>query len=425
MADRKGRYTLGLAVFTTIVIRLAIIWPHVGREVDDPDHYVDLAHSLATSHQFAIRGKPTAYRPPLYPLLLAPLIGEYKEPANPLVSSKRTMSWQIATLHVLLGVGTVVFTIVAGRRFGLTPLAAGLAGGIVGLDPLLAFQARAIMTETLAAFLLAWALAAAANTRRWGTIETGVALGLAALCRPSTLAGAGLFVAFLALAGPADWRKRIASGAVLASTVVVVLAPWAIRNKIVLGEFVWTTTHGGYTLALANNADYYRDVLNGPPGAVWDEKKQRSWALEIAKATDGMTEPQADRWLSRSAWKMLIEQPGNFFRASIARLGRFWAIAPSAAVYSRPARLAAACWNVPLLILAGLGLCQSDSWRWPRAAAPALLLGLTLVHFLYWTDMRMRAPIVPAVALAAGMGFLRLKKSSKENPESPSGRVVA
>ncbi len=42
-------------------------------------------------------------------------------------------------------------------------------------------------------------------------------------------------------------------------------------------EPIWTTTHGGYTLALANNRQYYADVLDGPPGAVWSGPNQAAW----------------------------------------------------------------------------------------------------------------------------------------------------
>ena len=48
-------------------------------------------------------------------------------------------------------------------------------------------------------------------------------------------------------------------GGLLALTIVLVLSPWMIRNLLVFGEPVWTTTHGGYTLALANNPVYYRE----------------------------------------------------------------------------------------------------------------------------------------------------------------------
>src|SRR5262249_18625320 len=73
--------------------------------------------------------------------------------------------------------------------------------------------------------------------------------------------------------------------------------------------------------------------------------------------------------------------------------------APAGAVYSRATRLATLCWTLPLWIALVLGLLDRALWRWPRAAAPATVLALTVVHAMYWTDLRMRAPIVPAIAL--------------------------
>ena len=83
------------------------------------------------------------------------------------------------------------------------------------------------------------------------------------------------------------------------STIVVVLSPWMIRNVMVFGEPIWTTTHGGYTLALANNPVYYDDVLHGPPGRVWTGHDQWLWWDSVNRATAGMTEPQADRYLKQ------------------------------------------------------------------------------------------------------------------------------
>jgi hypothetical protein len=34
-----------------------------------------------------------------------------------------------------------------------------------------------------------------------------------------------------------------------------------------------------------------------------------------------------------------------------------------------------------------------------------LIAAFTLVHLVFWTDMRMRAPIVPAIALLASRGL--------------------
>ncbi len=387
--------------------------PKLGEVADDPDNYVDLARSIRVDHAYAIRGRPTAYRPPLYPLLLAPLIGPSEPGPRPdglPWTTTRLNAW-IASLHLLLGAGAAWMTAVAARRFGLSDGRVLLAGLIVALDPVLVIQSRAIMTETLAASLIAWSIAAAARGGLSGAVETGVVLGLAALCRPSTLAGSLFCVAFAAYAGPGGGRERLARASLIVAMIALTLAPWAVRNRLALGEFVWTTTHGGYTLALANNPDYYRDVLDGPPGAVWDAGRQRSWAERIAKETAGLPEPDADRLLARSGWLMLWDEPRDFLRASLARLGRLWAVQPSAAVYGWRVRWLSAAWSIPLFTLAIVGLSRQKAWRHPESIIPAFLIGISCVHSVYWSDMRMRAPVVPAFALAAaGMSMGTKKK---------------
>jgi len=279
-----------------------------------------------------------------------------------------------------------------------------LAALIVACDPVLVVQSRSVMTETLAAFLIAAALAGLASRAdpawRAGAIG-GCCFGLAALCRPSTLPAAVL----VALAGfgfgPGTGRERLARGLAVAVATLCVLFPWAARNMLVLGAPVWTTTHGGYTLALANNPVYYAEVVNGPPGAVWSGVNQRKWFDWVNQATAGMSEPEADRFLRMAALRMLAERPGTFARAAAARLGRFWALAPAAAVYPGPLRALTAAWTVPLWLALLAGLCRRSLWCWPRVSAPACLIALSAVHALYWTDLRMRAPVVPALALVA------------------------
>ena len=57
--------------------------------------------------------------------------------------------------------------------------------------------------------------------------------------------------------------------------------------------------------------------------------------------------------------------------------------------------------------------------EWNCAWRPVLVLivSFTAVHSIYWADMRMRAPLVPAIALlaAAGLSFNRDPKEIDEN----------
>src|SRR5205807_404788 len=133
--------------------------------------------------------------------------------------------------------------------------------------------------------------------------------------------------------------------------------------------------------------------------ALWSGENQRRWFEGVNRAVEGLPEPEADRRIRALGLAMLARRPRDFARASAARLGRFWGVAPAVAVYGPATRLATAIWTVPLWIALALGLTRRALWRWPRVSAPAVVLALTAVHSVYWTDLRMRAPIVPAVAL--------------------------
>jgi 4-amino-4-deoxy-L-arabinose transferase-like glycosyltransferase len=390
MFHRRGFFSLWAVIVLGVLVRAAVMLRGPGG-FDDPDNYLPLARSVVTGDGFSWNGRPTAYRPPLYPLLLAPSIAIL---GNQFV-------WGIAFLHLGLGAGTIWLTAVAAKGSGLSPARSKLAAIVVACDPVLVWQARSVMTETPTAFFLAAALAALACRGWLGPVVGGLGLGLASLCRPSMLAGAGLTVVAAFLAKPGDRRQRLLRGGLLALTVPLVLSPWMIRNVMVFREPVWTTTHGGYTLALANNPVYYDDVLNGPPGRVWTGHDQWLWWNSVNRATTGMGELRADRYMRSTVWQIVRDRPGDFGRSVLARLGHFWSAAPSASVYSRGVRWVTMAWTLPLWLAVVLALPRRDLWYWPRIVAPLSALGLTLVHGFFWTDLRMRAPIVPAIALVA------------------------
>jgi 4-amino-4-deoxy-L-arabinose transferase-like glycosyltransferase len=368
------------------------------RSFDDPDNYLPLARSLAAGDGLALGGRLTAYRPPLYPIVLTPLLMTLGDRAN----------WGIGLLHMALGAATAGLTAYVALAWRMGSRRALIAALIVAVDPVLMWQSRFVMTETLSTFLLVAALAALTFPGWRGAVLGGCLFGLGGLSRPSLLSGAVLAILAALFVAPGTRRERSIRGVAMALALGASLAPWAARNSLIFGVPVWTTTHGGYTLALANNEVYYRDVLNGPPGAVWTGDEQWRWWDSVNRATAAMTEPEADRFLRNTVWKLAFDQPGTFLRACLSRLARFWSLAPATAVYSPVVRWATALWTVPLWIALVLGLFRRQLWQWPQVAAPLCVIGLTLVHVLYWTDLRMRAPIVPAIALIAAGASIRL-----------------
>jgi hypothetical protein len=151
--------------------------------------------------------------------------------------------------------------------------------------------------------------------------------------------------------------------------------------------------------------------------------------FELERKTAEMSEPEADQFLRSEAIALLKERPLDFGRASIERFKRFWGLAPSVSVYPWWLCVGTFVWTLPLWLALGIGLGRRLVWKWPAIAAPGLIIGLTVVHLVYWTDMRMRAPLVPAIALiVAGMWerapwFVRFvgRKSGKECPGQSTG----
>ena len=257
--------------------------------------------------------RPTAYRPPLYPVVLSNL---------PAAGRQQVSLAKVAALHLLLGVATVWLTWADGEAVlcrvrsasGPAPRAPSptcrmvgrtaasrpmfhptIAGLLVACDPILLNQQTLVMTETLAAFLAIlslWCLARFDAAPLAGSMRrlAGGAIGLAMLCRPT-------FLPWLGLVGGGDavcprrtgfqnseFKSQIAAGIgwrLLAGgwptsrhfVAAAVISPWAIRNYRVFGKPIVTTTHGGYTLLLGNNPDVLRlaridQIEPGFPGDV-------------------------------------------------------------------------------------------------------------------------------------------------------------
>ena len=131
-----------LVLLLALLIRGGVLWLTPGALLADPDGYRQLAvnlvvHGTLGYETFNAGVMPTAYRPPLYPLLLSACVA----PAA------------VAVLHLVMGVATVGLVLVLGRWWGLGNRGAALAALLVACDPILLSQSTQVMTETPATFL--------------------------------------------------------------------------------------------------------------------------------------------------------------------------------------------------------------------------------------------------------------------------------
>ncbi len=385
----------------------------------DPDGYLKLAQNLIHHGTFGydysgVTAAPTAYRPPLYSFLL------------PICHVLPGGVYDFGLLHVVLGVITVWATWRLGLQWGLSPRGALLGAALVMVDPILINQSAQAMTETLATCLAALALLSVTRAIERGSFRStalaGALMGLCVLCRPTFLIWLTGVVVVLPFYVSFAWRKALLWIGTLAAAAALVLAPWAVRNVREFGVPIITTTHGGYTFLLANNPEFYEYLRSGEWGSVWNAGDYNaSWEKEAATHTRSTfygnftDEVGNDARAYQQAFQNIRDEPLMFAYSCLVRVGRLWAVLPhqlsaDESPSRRAMRHAVAIWYVFELLLAAIGTwilrkqLLAKPWIWGLL----LLVSFTAVHALYWTDMRMRAPLTSVIALLAAQAVVVL-----------------
>lgn len=409
---------VALAVVCPIVAALSLDDSMIQRPGNDPDAYARIAHQLVATGQFAREpGTPTAYRLPGYVLALVPWC-----------ASAPPIAWGILLLHVAAGVVTVIATMDLARRVGADRLAASVAGVVVAIDPILLRQSTLIMSETLFTAFLASALAtfvrgpAARGGVGW-SIASGLLWGCAGLIRPIA------WPALLALGIIALARGWMRGWLVVVLVAAAVHVPWVVRNQQVFGTPILFTTHGGYTLWLGMNPEFHRAVVQGTHGP-WPSESFDRWSKENEEWTRGKSEVEADVILAGRAKQWMLHHPGDAIETAGFHVVSFWKLAP--AVASHDARLLIAIFYTAIFNGALFGVLAL--WRGGGGTAVVLLAPIaafTLVHTLYWSDMRMRGPLAPALAVlfVLGISFLvqtivSLRSTPSPPPEPRDGTMA-
>jgi hypothetical protein len=306
------------------------------------------------------------------------------------------------------------------------------------------------MTETLAAFctVLAWGLLVRFHFDRnwWNAALAGGAIGLAALCRPTYLPwlGVSALVAFFLHPSGAgrgiargDWGFRLLNVAAMLVAGLGTMFPWGWRNYQAFQKPLLTTTHGGYTLYLANNKHFYRYLREDQSGLPWKPDTALTWqgSLQYRQSFNNenlnllhgpnarllpfshVRELVIDEVQSEQAWKEIWQDPTGFARAAAYRVRQLWSPLPYKLTADESfarmlLRYLTATWYVAVYALALAGIWQL---RWNLLKSPwlwgVLLCAIfTGVHVFYWCNLRMRAPLMPIVAVVAAAGALAVQK---------------
>jgi tetratricopeptide (TPR) repeat protein len=273
-----------------------------------------------------------------------------------------------------------------------------LAGLLLGVLSLL--RENALLTVPLL-LPLAWpprGQAAAAMSERPAALMQGQGPAQEPVQAPDRGGGARL-------AGFA-WR----AGALLLG-VALALAPVAVRNGRVGGDYLPTTFQGGVNFYIGNNprADgTYRPIVAGKQ----IPSLERLEPSRIARQESGhpLSPAAVSRFWLHKALRWAAAHPGDWLRLQLAKLAMFWSWYewPDAVDYYFVRGLSPV-FRLPLLEFGGVTLLAAAGLfflrgRW-RALAPALLflaawMLATVVFFLF---SRYRLPAVPPLLLLAAL----------------------
>lgn len=420
----------------------------------------------------------------------------------------------------LIGSLAVLFTYLIGRR--LSGPSAGLIGaGAVAIYPALLEYQGMLMSEPLAATLLSaavlamlWATSPGASHRSrgwcgvWGVedgpwparsalhasrqdpraawLVPGVLLGALALTRPeylgvAVLVGLAVFARDLNAKAPeigAGWRQSLVQAAVMLVGVVLVVAPWTIRNAIALDRFVPVSTGGGQVLFagayMPSGGDPERvgeEVLERHPGLTRRlaseylpagatvagvaqndgkvrrttsetedaEAARRAAVLErvrleqilAALAAQRYPGMEADKALSRMGrdllWDNISEEPLEYLGFLARKVSRSWSHGPRDVMHE-PA------WEALHLALIALGLLGLAvlAWqrRWEALLLATVLLSITAFSALLVASPRRVLVMLPLVAALAGVGlgslWTRMSKGQRPTKtDAPSSQSLS
>ena len=424
-----GTTALTVIFATALVIRLIHVWqigasPFADVLLGDSAGYDRWADELAAGNWL---GTEVFYQAPLYPYLLGMVYA--------VLGSDVTV---VRICQALLGAGSAVLLAAAGGRF-FSPRVGIAAGAVLALYAPAIFVDATLQKSVVDVFLLTgllWLLSrtldGTPSARRW--VGIGALLGALCLTRENAL----ILVASLGLWLWLERRERrgwLRQAALTAAGVALVLAPVALRNGMVGGEWHLTTSQFGPNFYIGNGAEAdgaYRPLRYGRGDAAF-ERDDATALAEAAVGRDLSPAGVSRYWFGRTL-DDIAAAPGRW----LGLLGRKAALTFNAveaidtesqyahAEHSVP--LAATGWltHFGLLVpLAAVGIAAT--WPQRRRLLPLyLMLGMYAASVIaFYVFARYRYPLAPFLVLFAAAGGDHLWRMARRTATLAQAPVVS
>ena len=436
----ESRYFPLILFLIALAVRLCYIlfFPGLPYEVDAAE-YVILGENLANSDGYCyLRGHPTAYRLPLYPLFLASLFSLFGSESFTAVAAAEAVLGAAATVVVFYA---ALFLLGRARP-------AAIAGLLMAVYPPLVRLTNRFMTEnlfSLLVILVAYTLlmALVGPPSRLYALCAGALLGASWLCRPTLFPLLALLPVWALLAFKRQPQRRrfgLEQVAIILGVAFVVLLPWVVRNAIVMKAFIPLDTHGGATLWYQHNSlskDGYfwsaipKEKLSLIKSRIEEQKRRigsgesvRKVMLPVVRKGPmagfeflpkegiqrfvGLTEVERDKEFYRAALRTIANHPLRYCRKTLKETIKFWHVLDDNGSFVASYALVIPFAFIGLLICAKKhGLAQTSLFALPVICSWGLSATINASY-------RFRVPVEPILLAFAGLPIERtLKTSSK------------
>lgn len=392
-AAKHHPYLIATNVVVGLIIILAAVVLNQGVRYPDELGYLEIGTGLANNGTFQLGGTPTAYRPPVWPLILA---------AASLVGLGGSLVFVVPA--GLLIVAAFLASYIAYKLSG--GLASGIAAVFVGLYPLNVYTSSTLYPQTfaLASILALWAIwiTILQSRTRSGHLFFAICAGLLttalSLSVPTLAFTAAVFFVGISIA---LWRCSSRGLIVVAAFAgAATWSIWVLRNLVTMGQAVPLSTSSGFNLLLGNNA-----AATADSGVSADISR-----FVDAATARGLSELGRNDFYSEQAQLWIAQHPGEFLRLYASKLVNYFA------PYNEPhsgvdgTTLQAVVAGSALIFIVSFCIVRlflKDQLRISvtEKAAVALFIVNGPIMAIYFTRTRFRQPLDALIAIEAAVGL--------------------
>ncbi len=379
----RAFYPMRIGVFIlALAVRIAAIEATGAGRIafGDAGDYVMHARSVCEQKAYPERGNLPFFRAPGLPFFIAAVTA--CEPER-----TRAIKYGLAVCDAL---SALLLALIAARLWG-SPLAGLIAGFLAALHPFFIASVTDIRSEPLFMLLLV----AAMYFLRDKPAVAGVALGLAALTRPTALLCIPLFALFLL----PRWKQVLYVIAAAALT----LAPWTARNAIRYHELIAVNDAGGFNLWRGTHPEMLRIVR-------LDDAEERARA---ARAFETQTIPATERLVTQPtpaarsrAWARLAMENVRstpIVRVTLWKVAEYWRPWLHPAEHGRGMVILSAIVFLGLYVLGAIGLARYPDKR-IAIAVLVFFAAMWLAHLAYIPTIRLRMPLTDPLLIVFAAG---------------------